>query len=63
MIEFTNEKNNHSVLQFMWPECVKTTEGYARCVALNRPVTVTVQAFQLQGDYLGKQNVSNYRES
>lgn len=46
----------------MWPECVKTTEGYARCVALNKHVTVTVQAFQLQGDYLGKQNVSKYRQ-
>jgi len=50
------------MLHFMWPECVKTTEGDARCVALNRPVTVTVKAFQLQGDYLGKRNVSNYRE-
>lgn len=52
MIEFTKEQN-HAVLQFMWPDCVKTTEGYAKCVALNRPVTVT-----LQGDYVGKQNVS-----
>jgi len=59
MLEFTKEKN-HYVLQFMWPECVKTNESYARCVALNRPVTVTVQAFQLKGDYLGKQDVSNY---
>jgi len=32
-------------------------------VALNRPVTVTVQAFQLQGYYLGKQDVSNYGAS
>jgi hypothetical protein len=47
----------------MWPECVKTTEVYARCVALNRPVTITVKVFQLQGDYLGKQDVSNYRAS
>jgi hypothetical protein len=61
MIEFTKEQN-HSVLQFMWQGCVKTTEGYAICVALNKPVTVSVQAFQLQGDYLDKQDVSNYRE-
>jgi len=61
MIEFTKEQN-HSVLQFMWSDCGKTSEGYARCVALNRSVTVSVKAFQLQGDYLGKQDVSNYRE-